>query len=259
MRVVSSAITRFAAALFRRPRVRCDRSGLCSRSDGSSRGASNCSTPHGGTPNRSACGRAYHQPTRCARDSTALDTVAQHAFLERDDWRETMRDLNDWFAVQTLYNPQQVKQYQARLASGIEKMSAEDLQKFMIDMREKLEILRSDEATAAAEYLAKAQGVASPGLCRAVAREAARPVIDDARPGFVAIVGLVAQASLGTRNCSSRSTSRATSGLQTPQGAGQVASGRAAGGGPDRYDGHGRAAEQQRPVAQLLSHLGLGL
>ena len=61
---------------------------------------------------------------------------------------------------------QQVKQIRARLAAGISRMTAAQLQWFLSDMREKLQVLTSQAARDASTYLAETFTAASPAYAR---------------------------------------------------------------------------------------------
>jgi len=116
----------------------------------------------GNVPPKSAAGTGAARSPAVSSTKPTFDTVAQYAYLRSDEWHSLMSDLDDWFAVQNLYDAQQVKKFKSRLAAGIEKMSAEQLKKFAKDMRDKLEVLRGDKASAAAEYLRSVESSAKP-------------------------------------------------------------------------------------------------
>ena len=66
--------------------------------------------------------------------------------LQSESWRNTMRDLEQWFTVQVIYKKEQVAQMRTELRAKIDTMTADELRQFQTETQEKLTILSSPEA-----------------------------------------------------------------------------------------------------------------
>ena len=114
---------------------------------------------------KAAPGTAKSAP-RTAAPKQPIDTVAQQVVLQSAEWQRMMAQFNDWLSDQSLYDSDQVKQIKQRLDAAIQKMSAEQLKTFMAQMLAKLDVLTSERAKDAQDYLAETLSVASPAYAR---------------------------------------------------------------------------------------------
>jgi hypothetical protein len=101
-----------------------------------------------------------------AAPQTAADTAAREQILNSDKWKQTNAKFIEWLDTQSLYDAEEVKQIKSRLAVGIGRMTAAQLQWFQNDMEEKLQVLNSEQAQQASVYLAQTFAVASPAYAR---------------------------------------------------------------------------------------------
>lgn len=80
---------------------------------------------------------------------------AKQAILNSKEWREVRRALQEWLSVQKIYTPQELKSMKAQIDSEITKMTAPELQDFLDDMRDKVQVLLSKEGEDARAWLAQ--------------------------------------------------------------------------------------------------------
>ncbi len=106
-------------------------------------------------PTQAAPTQAAQKPQWSAEEAAARDQV-----LASSAWGDTMHQFDQWLSAQPLYDAEQVKQIRSRLVTGIDRMSAPQLQRFIADVQEKLQVLNGDAAQQAGAYLA--QTFASP-------------------------------------------------------------------------------------------------
>ncbi len=90
-----------------------------------------------------------------------IDTLAQQQFLATEEWKSTASDFDQWLSTQLFYDDARTAETRARFDVGVQRMSAEQLQKFMVGLQDKLEILYSSLAQDAERYLAEKAAVAS--------------------------------------------------------------------------------------------------
>ena len=83
----------------------------------------------------------------------AADAAAKAQIIGSARWRRAMFELNEWFASQKLYTPEQVTKMKANFSAKVEKMSASELQFVLMDMEQKFQILDSKEAQEARAWL----------------------------------------------------------------------------------------------------------
>jgi hypothetical protein len=69
---------------------------------------------------------------------------------------------------QTFYDDARTAETRARFAVGVERMSAEQLQRFMVELQKKLELLYGPIAQDAEAYLAEKSAVASPAYMKRI-------------------------------------------------------------------------------------------
>ena len=80
-------------------------------------------------------------------DELFKEDEARQQILQSRRWRKLLRTFDDWMAVQKIYTPQQVSTIKARLKRQVSSMSAAELEDFMYENEERLEVLMSDEAS----------------------------------------------------------------------------------------------------------------
>jgi len=111
---------------------------------------------------------APSQPARAPNDPQpkADDSAARKQILNSPKWQETMQQFEKWLSRQRLYDAQEVEHVSSRLKVGIGRMTAAQLQWFLNDMEEKLEVLTGQEARDASDYLTETAAVSSPTYAR---------------------------------------------------------------------------------------------
>jgi hypothetical protein len=94
-----------------------------------------------------------------SQQNTAADTGSQESerrrILESDRWRRAYRTFNGWLSVQQVYTTEQLAALRAELAARVARMSPRELEEFLEDMEERLEVLTSPEAEDARRWLAE--------------------------------------------------------------------------------------------------------
>ena len=86
-------------------------------------------------------------------DSVATGESAREKILQSTRWRRLRRSFDEWLSVQNIYTEQQVAELKTRLDQRIQPMSAIELEDFMDDTEERLNVLMSDKATDARNWL----------------------------------------------------------------------------------------------------------
>jgi hypothetical protein len=94
------------------------------------------------------------QPTQAAAASADQQGPEHREILESDRWQRMGRTLNEWLSVQQVYTAEQVAAIRARLSARASQMTPRELEEFMKDMEERLEVLTSPEAEEARQWLA---------------------------------------------------------------------------------------------------------
>src|SRR5689334_2940495 len=97
-----------------------------------------------------------------AGKSTSSDSqeAARQKILKGDRWQQASRALDRWFAVQTLYQPEQVDAIKAEMAARVAHMSPAELEAMLKDMEERTKVLLSPEAEDARGWLRQFLAVA---------------------------------------------------------------------------------------------------
>jgi hypothetical protein len=98
----------------------------------------------------------------------AQTTSDREKILNSDDWRNTMRDLHEWSSVQQIYDKDQLAKKKQQLDKKIAGMSADQLTDFLSDLKQKLQILHSDEARKARAWLDETMEVAAPAYAKKI-------------------------------------------------------------------------------------------
>lgn len=80
---------------------------------------------------------------------------AKRAIFASKEWREVRNALRQWLSVQDIYSPAEVAAMKAQIESKITAMSADELQQFMDDVRDRLKVLLSPEGEEARSWLAQ--------------------------------------------------------------------------------------------------------
>ncbi len=74
------------------------------------------------------------------------DAALKEQILASDCWRRAMLELNEWFATQQIYTPEQVTKIKADFAARVDVMSAHELQFVLQDLEAKFDVLDTQEA-----------------------------------------------------------------------------------------------------------------
>jgi hypothetical protein len=106
-----------------------------------------------------------------AADSTSNDAAAKQKIFESPAWQQAMFGLNEWFSVQVIYPQSEVSELKIEIADRCNKMSANQLQNFLLDLQQKLAILESPQAMAARSYVAYNLSVASDAEAEKIRRQ----------------------------------------------------------------------------------------
>jgi hypothetical protein len=96
------------------------------------------------------------------------NSAAREQILNSPKWQDTMRQFDEWLSTQSLYDAQEVEHFKSRLEVGIGRMTAAQLQWFLNDMAEKLQVLRSKQTRDASDFLAQTVAVSSPAYARQI-------------------------------------------------------------------------------------------
>lgn len=99
-----------------------------------------------------------------SHSSSAVDANSQDAarkqILESDRWKHAERHLNEWFSVQKIYTADEVAAMRQEFTSRVSSMSPRELERFLHDMEERLDVLTSPEAEDARQWLGQFMAVA---------------------------------------------------------------------------------------------------
>jgi hypothetical protein len=112
---------------------------------------------------------ASKQPA--APQRTADEETARNDILQSRSWQDLIGQFDEWLSIQILYDEEQVRHIRSRLKTGIGRMSAEQLQRFEGDLREKIALLTSDRALDAQDYLAAKFLVASEAYTKKIRQQ----------------------------------------------------------------------------------------
>jgi hypothetical protein len=121
-------------------------------------------TPRPAAPAQGSSRATQATPPAAAKASAPrerIDTLAQQQFLATEEWKKTAADFDAWLDSQLFYDEARTAETRARFAVGVDRMSAEQLQRFMLDLQTKLDLLYSPIAQDAESYLAEKSAVAS--------------------------------------------------------------------------------------------------
>lgn len=109
------------------------------------------------------------QPAKPApRPAAAPNDPERQAVLQSKAWNEAMHEFNEWLSVQSLYDAQQVQSIKARLDAGVARMTATELQAFLVDLQGKMAVLTSQQAQDAQAFVAETLAVASPAYAKRI-------------------------------------------------------------------------------------------
>jgi hypothetical protein len=99
-----------------------------------------------------------------ARASTSEEEGSQQAAREKifasERWHRANRAFNEWLSVQKVYRPEQVAAIRAELNKRALAMSPRELEEYLEDMEERLQVLLSPEAEDARQWLGQFLAVA---------------------------------------------------------------------------------------------------
>jgi hypothetical protein len=93
-----------------------------------------------------AGGAAFAADPGAASPPATPQDPAKQAILQSQAWRDAMIGYNEWLSVQVLYDKNEILRLKAQLKDKVAKMSADQLQAFLVDLQAKLTILKSKEA-----------------------------------------------------------------------------------------------------------------
>src|SRR5688572_21971825 len=85
--------------------------------------------------------------------SESSAATQRQQLLERRRWRHLQQLFHEWLAVQDIYTPEEIAELKTRLQQRIQGMTAPELEDFMDDAEERLNLLLSDEAMQARTWL----------------------------------------------------------------------------------------------------------
>jgi hypothetical protein len=84
----------------------------------------------------------------------------RYNIVSSDRWHQAVRKWNEWLAVQKTYSPEQVSVLRADLNDRVSAMSPQELETFLTDMEERLDVLLSPDAGEARQWIAQILAVA---------------------------------------------------------------------------------------------------
>ncbi|MEQ8848067.1 hypothetical protein [Botrimarina sp.] len=95
-------------------------------------------------------------PPEAAKEAglpTEDEAAARQRILQSDSWRRLMRSFDEWLSVQKVYTEPEVAQMKDSLQERVATLTAAELQDFMADTSERLDVLMSESARSARSYL----------------------------------------------------------------------------------------------------------
>jgi hypothetical protein len=110
------------------------------------------SAPAGKSTAKSASAPAA-KPAPSRAPLSAEETAKKAAILDSKRWRRAMFELNEWLSAQRLYDKKQVEEIKADLSTRVAEMSSSDLEFMLQDMEAKFQIMDSQPAQEAREWL----------------------------------------------------------------------------------------------------------
>lgn len=93
------------------------------------------------------------KPPGSNSQTNAADAAKKAAILDSKRWRRAMFELNEWFSAQRLYDKKQVEEIKADLSARVAEMSSSDLEFMLQDMEAKFQIMESQPAQEARDWL----------------------------------------------------------------------------------------------------------
>jgi len=102
-------------------------------------------------------------------DAAAPDEeAARRQILHSDQWQDMQFDFDQWLSVQSIYTPEEVQDIIARMERGVSRMTSGQLQRFLVDMQDRLDVLNSPNALSAQIYLTEKLQVASAAYAKRI-------------------------------------------------------------------------------------------
>jgi hypothetical protein len=92
------------------------------------------------------------EPAAPASEAEAAELERQE-ILEGRRWRRVRREFHDWLAIQQIYDADEVEQIKEEIDEVAAEMTAPELQHFMDDLEDRLDVLMSPEAAEARRWL----------------------------------------------------------------------------------------------------------
>ncbi len=102
------------------------------------------------------------------RAQGGAQTSDRDKILNSPEWKQTMKDLEQWSTVQQIYDKDQMAKLKQQFEKKIADMPADQIKEFMDDLKQKLKVLNSDEARNAREWLAETLAVAAPAYAEKI-------------------------------------------------------------------------------------------
>jgi hypothetical protein len=104
--------------------------------------------------------------TKSPSAAASAELAKKSEILNSERWRSMQKEFEQWLAVQVIYTPQQVQRLKAKLAAEVKNMSVPELERFMIEWDEKLEVLHGKDAAEAREWLGQNLSMMADGYRR---------------------------------------------------------------------------------------------
>lgn len=94
-------------------------------------------------------------PAETPPDDAADEARRKAEVLAGSRWRRAMHELDQWLAAQPVYSPQRVEVIKADLAARVAAMTSYELEYMLDGLDKKLDVLESEEAKQAREWLGR--------------------------------------------------------------------------------------------------------
>ena len=95
-------------------------------------------------------------------------TSDRNQILNSPEWKQTMKDFEEWTTVQQIYDKDQMAKLKQQFDQKVADMSADQMKEFIGDLKQKLKVLNSDEARDARKWLGETLAVAAPAYAEKI-------------------------------------------------------------------------------------------
>jgi hypothetical protein len=95
-------------------------------------------------------------------ERSQAEKARRETVLKSEPWRNTMKGLDQWYSVQTMYNEKQIDEIKKQIARRVDTMSAGELDDFRQELDTKLTMLLSPEGREILAWVAANLAAASP-------------------------------------------------------------------------------------------------